>query len=261
MNYNDYKKFKEGLDLNKYIRLDCMNPMISLKHLKQNEFYECVKTKNKTFESDKGTLCVINEIAKIFNNRTIYIPKGIYPRYFNLEKIKIKPFFKKIPKIKNQMILLTYNFINHKFNQFDVETLLKDNNIVIIDGVYDFNCELTNYIKHKNLFILRSGSKLQLKKNKLLILHESDLYKDQVVLLDFKQEQIINNDIERRWHLIRSKINNLKIIEQKGYFALSNESFKNLLNKNILGIPYSVFSENNKDINKTVISCIHENFK
>lgn len=260
VNYQEYKKFKQGIKLEEYLRLDCMNPLISLQYLKEKH-KENLRPIASPLKVSKGigTLETISQISKYYPNKTLWVPKGVYPRYGQINNST--QWYQNPQGIKNGIIVLTQNFPNQTFPAIN---RLLENNIIIIDAVYDFNKEYINYlIKTPNLYILRSTSKLQLKKDFVAIFHQNPEIKEELLYWDYELEKNISSEIDIRWESVEKILltNNIKKGERKGYFMLLDISFKNLLQKNILAAPYSIFTEEPQDINKAMITPLHESIR
>lgn len=298
MDFREYKLWqKEYLTHNNPFRADCMNPFISMNYLlkdvafksrniTQNRLYEKWQdTTNIEFDFDKvvltkGVRDSLSIIFKLFQDKMIYIPKDVYPRYFELARDNRVKTFRSYPNIEwdsldrviNSIILFTVPFtpFGREISSYDIEEMLKlceRGNYLILDTVYDYNqaknfTKLEAIIDTKQCFYLHSLSKTYLSAQILGIVYTPLQYK---ALLEQPTPTISYNnaydivsqipnlptsqskEFNRGWRYLKEKTD-LKIKNEIGYFSVINRPFETLLREGVLGVPSSVFGSDNKDL-------------
>jgi len=229
MNYKVYIEWKGAQDLNKYLRLDCMNPLISLKHITSNKKEAIVINEmTKYMSTGIGTLETINNISSIYPDRIVYIPKGVYPRY----KSEVLRSEYHVEEMTNSIVVITSNFPG---SNLDISKLL-ESNVVIVDGVYDYE-RICDKLTHKgdNFYFIRSTTKLQLKRDHVIIYHNNQELGNTLQMWNEDLELNISNEIKEKSKIVLEKLKESEVLVNNfnGYFMLLDIPVQELLYKSI----------------------------
>ena len=284
MNFQDYRAFKDSLDLDKFLRLDCMNPMKAMEFLmvdahdvrapiSADTFLEQVRQhlgETTGLSASLGVRAALTSIFHAYQDRVIHIPQEVYPVYFEIAAEQQHQGYSifephALDRITDSVILSTLNhFGSLAFNPDLAEAILANNNILIIDAVYDYSHAVRAYLPllaSNKLFIACSLSKSQLDYKLGYVCHQSDIPFEAAPAypsLDRHLPQQQLRAIDLRWQ----QINDLSAFKFEAcahpYFRVIKRSFHDLLDDDILGIPLSVFSNNPADNHTTVVSCLFE---
>ena len=236
----------------------------------------------------RGVRHSLSKLFHILKNKIIYMPQDVYPRYAQLAKKKHVKTFVTYPKtdweslknVESSVILLTIPFtpIGRELNQEDMnqlEGLLERKNNIIIDSVYDYNLS-SNFQKLQPLFKkgsviwLHSLSKTYLSPEVLGIVYFSSMVIKGFFVKAEESYAFKDKVSYDRAYNILSQIPNLPALQQQefnrgfdylsentaldiykseiAYFSIIEEPFKELLKRNILGVPASVFGSDREDL-------------
>ncbi|CAA6821533.1 MAG: Unknown protein [uncultured Sulfurovum sp.] len=313
MNFKAYKLWqKEYLQNNPDVfRADCLNPFISMKYLIEDVEYksqdisqltlyrkwkmvEGIEIPSENLVLTRGVRHSLSKLFNLFSAETIYVPEDVYPRYFELaKKNRVKTFvtyprvdWKTLEKVDNAVVLLTIPFTPMGKVLDDeiiskIQGLLKHNNKVIIDSVYDYNLrenfqKLEVLFNAGTVFWLHSLSKTYLSPEVLGIVYCSfptypSYLEEAFDNYEIKDEVSYNNAYD-----ILDQVPNFPNLQQKefhkgfkhltaetdldvskskiAYFSVIEAPFEDLLKHNILGIPASAFGSQNKNL--TIVSAL-----
>ena len=281
LNYQDYRKFKEELNLAEYKRLDCMNPFKAMsfiqpthKSVNETEALEYIASISEypgRISLSSGVRGALKTLFEVYKSSKVYIPNEVYPVYFDLLDTSSNfchySIFDEsaLEDVQDSVILYT---LNH-FGELDLdnkkaESLISKGNILAIDAVYDYDFGLRKFyslVDSGKCFILSSFSKTQLCRNFGYVFHKSDINFESPQNYYCFDEGIPQKQlsfIKERWEQIQSSLD-FKLVDSKHpYFKLVDRSFEELLKMKILGIPLSVFSKFECAQDKTVVSCLYE---
>lgn len=236
----------------------------------------------------RGVRHSLAKLFHLFKEETIYMPQDVYPRYFELAKEnRVKTFvtypdvdWQSLSNIQNSVVLLTIPFtpMGKRLDEEAIETLellLKRGNKLIIDAVYDYAVQenfkrLEPLFEQGVVFWLHSLSKTYLSPEVLGINYVSSsayqVYFENAVdnyhfqnevsydraydifqnrpMLPMVQEQEFNKGFDYLSQNMGLTIDKSEI----AYFAVIEEPFEALLERNILGIPSSVFGSENPNL-------------
>jgi hypothetical protein len=236
----------------------------------------------------RGVRHSLSKFFHLFKEETIYMPQDVYPRYFELaNENKVKTFvtypkvdWQSLSNIQHSVVLLIIPFTPMGKRLDDevieaLESLLKRGNKLIIDAVYDYAVEenfkrLEPLFEQGVVFWLHSLSKTYLSPEVLGINYLSSstyqVYFDNAVdnyhfqnevsydraydvltakpMLPMIQQQEFNKGFDYLSQNMGLTIDKSEI----SYFAVIEESFEALLERNILGIPSSVFGSQNPNL-------------
>ena len=305
MNFKAYKLWqKEYLAKNPNVfRADCMNPFKSMDYLlKDVEFTNKKRTKEELYELwrkvnnieipsnyevalTRGVRHSLSLIFSMFKEREFYIPKDIYPRYFELAKEnKVKTFvtyptldWSALKDAKESIILLTIPFtpLGREVGKNDIVEIIelqKRGNIIVIDSVYDYNLN-ENFKKLEPLFkgnviFLHSLSKTYFSPEVLGMAYmplgykfyfENTISNYEIKEVDYGRAYDILDQVPKLPHIqaqefikgfdVLAENTGLDVYNSKiAYFTVIEEPFEELLKNNILGIPASVFGSDSDDL-------------
>ena len=242
-----------------------------------------ISTENLAFS--KGVRDSLGILFEIFKEKNIYMPQDIYPRYFELaSKNKVHTFttypmmdWAYIGGIKGSVVLLTIPFtpVGRRLSDEDIgqiEELISNGNYVVIDSVYDYDLKksfssLGKLLKSERLFWLHSLSKTYLSPEVLGINYVPSGYK-QYFESSWKAKKKDGADFSRPYDILAQKQNfaevqagefrkgwsnlyentGLEVSAEIAYFSVIEEPFEELLKRNILGVPASVFGSKKSDV-------------
>ena len=279
MNYQEYRAYKESLNLNQYFRLDCMNPYKAMSFI-QPVHYEVKKFGARKFiekqidysghfSFTKGVRAALKHLCQVYKERTLYLPNEVYPVYFDLaDKLKVIPYSifeqQDFIEVHDSMILYTFNhFGSMKLTYSQAEELIARGNLLIIDAIYDYeNClkDWHSLIKNGRCYILNSFSKNQLCRDFGYVLHQSTIEFEAPGSYYEFDETVPHEQIQMfrtRWESIRTDYQGVIEQSRHPYFAVINLPFHKLLEQGILGVPLSVFAKYDAQ-EKTIVSCLYE---
>ncbi|MCM8526917.1 MAG: hypothetical protein NE327_10395 [Lentisphaeraceae bacterium] len=279
MNYQEYRNFKEGLDLAGYKRLDCMNPFKamsftdpvhnSVSESEADNFLYSLTGRDVSFCS--GVRDALKTLFRVNNEKQIYIPNEVYPVYFDLVEVgsdfcSYSIFDKSaLQDVEDSLILYTFNhFGDLELNLNLGRELLSKGNILLIDAVYDYAFSVKEFyslLSSEKCFILSSFSKTQLCRSFGYVIHDSHVEFNKPEEYFSFNEEVSAKQLRifaKRWKQLESQLEFKLSDSRHPYFKLLDKSFEELLEKKILGIPMSVFSRYNCCDDKTVVSCLYE---
>jgi len=299
------------------MRLDCLNPIVALnklipinlpnpenQKLTQNDVLnEWLKTykysKINQFEISIGVRDSLTGLFRIIQkqNKTIFIPNGIYPVYkqiaysTNVNFIEYKlDQFQLLFNITSITILITFNHLHkwettHNFNMIYNWLISNAKNFLIIDCVYAYTDEFTKLFEKllstNQVVILHSLSKSHLSPLHfgVNITQNTNLINKLDQYIEKPTREQLNKSFNRlslipdlpliqtklftdRWNEIQKELKNKNInlnVSNKliNYMTNLNSSFDDLFAKNILSVDESVFSENENTKEKTIVSCLY----
>lgn len=280
MNYQEYRSFKESLDLSGMKRLDCMNPFKAMAFIQPSQ-----KVANKSESKDyildlvscsekvsftSGVRAALEEIFRNSQGETLYLPNEVYPVYFDLvsasSKVLSYSIFNELAlqDIRNSTVLYTYNnFGEIDLGLVEAEELIARGNKLIIDAVYDYEQKSNKFIElcaNGQCFVLNSFSKTQLHRGFGYVIHNSNLKftePEQFYTFDQSVPSVQISVFEERWIQIEESLGLSLPVSRHPYFKVLDVSFNELISNDILAIPLSVFSKY-KCEDKSVISCLYE---
>jgi aspartate/methionine/tyrosine aminotransferase len=247
-----------------------------------------VKISSEKLVLTRGVRHSLSKLFHLFKEETIYMPQDVYPRYFELAHENRVESFVTYPKVdwqvlngvEDSVVLLTIPFtpmgkpIDEEALK-ELESLLKRGNRLIIDAVYDYDVQnnfqkLEPLFKQGVVFWLHSLSKTYLSPEVLGISYVSssayksyfesafdnyhfqnevsygrayDIMRSKPTLPDLQQQEF------RKGFAYLSENTGLTIEQSEiAYCAVVEESFEALLERNILGVPSSVFGSQNPNL-------------